>query len=68
MADLLKEGARLLPSTLLLAGIVVLCIVSPRARLIVGGVLLVVGVLFELMAPRDCDCHDWPPPWRRRRF
>jgi hypothetical protein len=62
------EVTTLIEAALVWIAIIVLCIVSPRARLIVGGVLLVVGVLFELMAPRDCDCHDWPPPWRRRRF
>ena len=62
------EVTTLIEAALVWIAIIALCIVSPRARLIVGGVLLVVGVLFELMAPRDCDCHDWPPPWRRRRF
>ena len=62
------EVTTLIEAALVWIAIIVLCIVSPKARLIVGGVLLVVGVLFELMAPRDCDCHDWPPPWRRRRF
>ena len=62
------EVTTLIEAALVWIALIVLCIVSPRARLIVGGVLLVVGVLFELMAPRDCDCHDWPPPWRRRRF
>ena len=64
----MAELAELIPSTLLLLAIVVLCVVSPRARRIAIGVVLVVGVLFQLMAPKDCDCHDdWPPPWRRRR-
>jgi hypothetical protein len=62
------EVTTLIEAALVWIAIIVLCIVSPRARLIVGGVLLMIGVLFELMAPRDCDCHDWPPPWRRRRF
>jgi hypothetical protein len=62
------EVTTLIEAALVWIAIIALCIVSPKARLIVGGVLLVIGVLFELMAPRDCDCHGWPPPWRRRRF
>jgi uncharacterized membrane protein YhaH (DUF805 family) len=68
MADLIREGAWLLPSTLLLFGIVGLCIVSRTARLLVACVLVVVGVLVELMDLRHCDCGNGygPPPWRRR--
>ena len=60
------EVTTLIEAALVWIAIIVLCIVSPRARLIVGSVLLVVGVLFELMVPQDCDCHDGPPSWRRR--
>jgi uncharacterized membrane protein YhaH (DUF805 family) len=68
MADLITEGAWLIPSTLLLFGIVVLCIVSRKARLIVACVLVVVGVMVDLMGLRHCDCDNGygPPPWRRR--
>ena len=57
----------LIEAALVWLAIIVLCIVSPRARLIVGVVLLVFGTLLRIgVSSGYPEGDDWPPPWRRR--
>ena len=58
----------LLPSTILLILIVVLCVKSATARRVVWGLVLAVGLLLAIAVPdhRDDDSvGPWSPRWRR---
>ena len=62
------EITTLIEAALVWIAIIVLCIVSPRARLIVAGVFLVIGTLLRIgVSSGYHDNDDWPPPWRRHR-